>query len=36
MLYGSKTLILFFRSFSTSYSYTKLGRMQNAAGLATA
>jgi hypothetical protein len=36
MLYDSKTLVLFYETFSTSYSYTKLGTMEDAAGLASA
>lgn len=36
MLYGSKTLVLFYQSFSTSYSYTKLGSVDDVMGLATA
>lgn len=31
MLYGSNCLVLFYQSFSTSYSYTSLGRVRDAA-----
>jgi hypothetical protein len=32
MLYGSNTFVLFYESFSTSYSYTKVGKINNTAG----
>jgi hypothetical protein len=36
MIYGSNTLVLFYETFSTSYRYTKLGRINDIKGLAAA
>ena len=35
MLFGDNCLVLFYKSFSTSYSYTRIGRMENVENLET-
>ena len=33
MLFGNSCLVIFYKSFTTSYSYTKIGYIQNTDGL---
>ena len=36
MMYGSRTLVLFYKGLSTTYSYTKIGKIDDVSGLAAA
>ena len=36
MIWNSSTFVLFYKSFPTSYSYTKIGRINNTSGIADA
>lgn len=36
MIWSSRTVVLFYESFPTSYSYTKIGRVDDVSGLSAA
>jgi hypothetical protein len=33
MLYGNNCIVIFYKTFTTSYAYTKIGRVKNLEGL---